>query len=80
MFRIVPCTYQMIHVLAIVTLFKISIISRHYVPPVLMKTYPASPIQYVAKTQEPNLIKFLFTYQFIGNMGGWQRATYFVAL
>lgn len=54
MFRIVPCTYQMTHLLAIVTL--------HYVPPVLMKAYPASPIQYVAKTQEPNSINFLFTY------------------
>ena len=59
MFRIVPCAYQMIHVLVIVTLFKISVISRRYVLPDLLKTYPAPPIQYVAKNQEPNLIKLL---------------------
>lgn len=45
----------MIHILAIVTLFKISIISRCDAPPDLIKTYPVLPIQYIAEKPETSI-------------------------
>lgn len=43
----------MIHVLATVTVFKISILSRCDAPSDLLKTYPVLPTQYIAKKQKP---------------------------